>query len=102
MSGELTRGEAVCQGIELTNKRLLCLPHALVHRLFECVRKVASSRRRKPHLEWLACGYAAMQITDDHFAWSRASHLWRSFVQVSKLVVQRLAWERAFELGMSR
>lgn len=91
MSGELTRGEAwFVKAIELNEQEAAMPPARLRTAYLSALENAGEFEATLPHLEWLARGYAAMQITDDHFVWSRGFPFLAEFLSKSQSLLSNV------------
>lgn len=84
MSGELTRGEAwFAKSIELNEQELAMPPARLRTAYLSALENAGEFEATQLHLDWLAQGYVAMRITDDHFVWSKGFPFFAEFLAKS-------------------
>lgn len=93
MSGELTRGEAWFAKAAQLNGDTQDMPPAHLRTAYlSALEQAGEFEAAVPHLDWLAQGYMAMGITDDHFVWTRGFPFFGEFLDKSrKLLMQVLS-----------
>jgi hypothetical protein len=85
MAGELTRGEAwFAKAVEL-NAQGHEMPAARLRTAYlSALKNAGEFEAATHHLDWLAQGYMAMRITDDHFVWTRGFPFFSEFLAQSQ------------------
>lgn len=81
MMGELTRGEAwFAKAVELNDGTPEMPPARMRTAYLSALEQAGEFEAALPHLDWLAQGYMAMGITDDHFVWTRGFPFFSEFL----------------------
>ena len=81
MMGELTRGEAwFAKAVELNEGTPEMPPARMRTAYLSALEQAGEFEAALPHLDWLAQGYMAMGITDDHFVWTRGFPFFSEFL----------------------
>lgn len=81
MGGELTRGDAWFDKAAALNDEAREMPPARMRTAYlSALEQAGEFEATLPHLDWLAQGYMAMGITDDHFVWTRGFPFFSEFL----------------------
>jgi hypothetical protein len=82
MAGELLRGQAWYDKTMALNHEGAEMPDArLCTAYLSALEQAGEFEATQPHLDWLAAGYQALRITDDHFLWSRGLPFFSEFLR---------------------
>jgi len=90
MAGELTRGEAwFAKAVELNAQGHEMPPARLRTAYLSALKNAGEFEAATRHLDWLAQGYMAMRITDDHFVWTRGFPFFSEFLAQSQQLLSQ-------------
>lgn len=85
MCAELTRGEAWFAKASERNEQEQAMPPGRLRTAYlSALERAGEFEASQPHLEWLARGYLAMHVTDDHFVWVRGFPFFSEFLAKSQ------------------
>ena len=91
MCGELARGEAWFKKAVELNEQNAAMPPAQQRTAYlSALERAGEFEAAVPHLEWLARGYMAMGITDDHFVWTRGFPFLSEFLTRSRQLLSQV------------
>lgn len=84
LAGELTRGEAWFEkACEINRQTSVMQPARMRTAYLSALEQAGEFEAAVPYLEWLAKGYMAMRITDDHFLWMRGFPFFSEYLSKS-------------------
>ena len=94
MSGELMRGEAwFAKAVALNGDTSEMQPAQMRTAYLSALEQAGEFEATVPHLDWLAQGYMAMGITDDHFVWMRGFPFFGEFLDKSRKLLGQVLSE---------
>lgn len=88
MAGDVPRGESWFRQARTTNHDAQEMPEARLRTAYlSALEQAGEFKTTQSHLDWLAGGYMAMGITDDHFVWSRGFPFFGEFLAKSQALL---------------
>lgn len=94
MAGELARGEAwFARALELSNEQSEMPPARMRTAYLSALEQAGEFDAVLPHLDWLAQGYMAMGLTDDHHVWMRGFPFFSEFLGKSRQLLAHVLSE---------
>lgn len=103
MCGELARGEAwFSKSVELNTQNADTPPAQQRTAYLSALERAGEFEAALPHLDWLARGYMAMGITDDHFVWTRGFPFLSEFLNRSRQLLSQVMPEHEVRAWYAR